>query len=73
MLRGLRLEDRSFTMGWQRRRTVVLFGLRNYFSFAKVQVAHARSAVRDERTGSFSKRYSLIISEFGKNVCNADR
>ena len=52
---------------------MVLFGLRNYFSFAKVQVAHARSAVRDERTGSFSKRYSLIIIEFGKNVCNADR
>ena len=50
-----------------------LFGLRNYFSFAEVPVAHARSAVRNERTGSFPNRYSLIISEFGKNVCNANR
>ena len=50
-----------------------LFGLGNYFSFAEAPVAHARSALRNERTVSFPKRYSLIISEFGKNVCNADR
>ena len=72
-LRGLRLADRGSTMGWQRGRTVVLFGLGNYFSFAELPVAHARSALRNERTVSFPKRHSLIISEFGKNVCNADR